>query len=94
MALYMRVLGWVVLVAGLAASIACWRGVYGDDAYYQALKGLSKYPNNVLYITDLKMAEPRHMLLLAGAYGLGTAGVVFGSVCLSLGSLLARSRTR
>jgi len=92
MATYMRVLGWSLIVAGFVASVVCWRGVNGDDAYYQALKGLSKYPNNVLYVTDLKLAEPRHMLLLAGTYGFGTTGLVLGSMCVALGSLAARSR--
>ena len=90
MAIYMRVLGWSLIVVGLVASLACWRGVAGDDAYYRALKGLSKYPDNVLYVNDLKLAEPRHMLLLAGAYGFGTAGLVFGSMSLALSALIAR----
>lgn len=89
---YMRTLGWVLIVAGIAGSLACWKGVAGDEAYYQALKGLSKYPNNVLYQTDLKMAEPRHMLLLTGSYGLATAGISIGSMCLALASLLECSR--
>jgi len=91
MAGYMRALGWVLVVTGLAASVACWRGVSDDEAYYKALKGLSKYPNNVLYVTDLKLAEPRHMLLLAGAYGFGAVGLVLGSMCLALGTLVSRS---
>jgi len=89
-AAYLKALGWSVIVVGFAASLACWRGVAADEAYYKALKGLSKYPGNVLYVTDLKLAEPRHMLLLGGAFGFVTAGLVFGSMCLGLGTLLAR----
>jgi hypothetical protein len=92
MATYLRGLGALLVVLGLAGSAYCARGVVEDEAYYRALRGLGKYPNNVLYQTELKMAEPRHMLLLAGAYGLGASGIVFGSMCLGLSTLLARSR--
>jgi hypothetical protein len=84
----MRALGWLLIVAGMAASALCSSGLLGDEAYYKALKGIEKYPNNVLYITDLKMAEPRHMLLLAGSFGSALAGLVFGSMCLALARLL------
>jgi hypothetical protein len=92
MATYMRVLGLALIALGFAGTILCWRGVTADDAYYRAVKGMEKYPNNVLYQTELKMAEPRHMLLLAGAYGGVAAGVVLGSICLGVGTLLARPR--
>lgn len=92
MATYLRALGTLLVILGLAGSAYCWRGVVTDEAYYRAMRGLEKYPNNVLYQTELKMAEPRHMLLLAGAYGLVTSGVVFGSICLGLSALLARKR--
>ena len=91
MAAYMRILGAALILVGFIASSACWVGVNGDEAYYKALKGLEKYPNNVLYVTDLKLAEPRHMLLLAGACGFAVSGLVLGSMSLALGSLLGRS---
>lgn len=92
MALYMRALGSLLIALGIIGSISCWRGVAGDDAYYRALKGLEKYPANVLFQTEFKMAEPRHMLLLAGGYGAPAGGLVFGSMCLGIGALLARPR--
>ena len=94
MAAYLRVLGAVLICLGIAGSVSCWRGVQADEAYYRALKGLEKYPGNVLYQTEFKMAEPRHMILLAGSYGLGAVGLVFGSMCLGIGALLGRPAGR
>jgi hypothetical protein len=91
MGAYMRLLGWLLIVLGIAGSVYCWHGFWNDEAYYAATKGLGKYPNNVLYQTELKMAEPRHMLLAAGGYGLGGGGLVFGSMCLGIATLLKRS---
>jgi len=90
MAAYMRWLGGLLMLLGVAGSVVCAYGLVNDEAYYAALKGLSKYPSNVLYQTELKMAEPRHLLLAAGAFGSAASGIVFGSLCLGVGALLAR----
>ena len=90
MALYMRALGSLLVVLGIVGTILCGRSASTDEAYYRALKGMEKYPGNVLFQTELKMAEPRHMLLLAGAYGGVASGLVLGSLCLGVGALLAR----
>jgi hypothetical protein len=92
MALYMRALGTLLIALGIAGTIVCARGVASDEAYFRALKGMEKYPGNVLFQTEFKMAEPRHMLLLAGTYGSAAIGVVLGSVCLGIAALLARTR--
>ena len=89
---YMRALGLVLIALGIAGSVYCWRGAGADEAYFRAVKGVEKYPGNVLYQTELKMAEPRHMLLLAGAYGSAPAGLVLGSLSLSMGSVLSGVR--
>lgn len=90
MVAYMRILGATLIVLGVAASVFCWRGARADEAYCRALRGLEKYPNNVLYQTEFKMAEPRHMLLLGGAFGCAPAGLVLGSLSLGIASILAR----
>jgi hypothetical protein len=86
----MRILGALLVVLGIAGSAFCWRGVGNDEAYYRALRGLEKYPNNVLYQTEFKMAEPRHMLLLGGAFGAAPTGLVLGSLSLGIAAILAR----
>ena len=88
MAQYLRMLGIVLCVLGIAGSIWCTFGVVGDDTYYDAAKALEKYPGNVLYTTEFKMAEPRHMLLLAGAWSSAPAGLILGSICLGIATAL------
>lgn len=90
MTIYMRVLGTLLVAAGLAGSLLCWWAASNDEAYFKAVRGLEKYPNNVLFQTEFKMAEPRHMLLLGGTAASGPIGVVLGSLCLGIGALLAR----
>jgi len=85
----MRVLGVVLIVVGVVGSAYCWKGAVHDEAYFRAVRALAKYPGNILYTTDLRVAEPRHMLLLAGAYSSAMLGLVLGSLSLGIGSLLA-----
>jgi hypothetical protein len=89
-AAYLRSLGTALIAMGIVASVYCGIAARADEAYFRALRGLQKYPNNVLYQTELKMAEPRHMLLLAGAFTAAPAGFVLGSLCLGLGAVLRR----
>ena len=90
MSVYMRTIGLFLTALGIAGSIYCWRAANDDEAYYRALRGFERYPGNVLYLQELKMAEPRHMLLLTGAFSAAPTGVVLGGICLALGSLLVR----
>jgi len=90
MATYMKVLGALLIAFGIAGSASCWRAAQADEAYFKAVRGLEKYPNNVLFQTEFKMAEPRHMLLLGGAWASAPAGLVLGSLCLGIGAVLAR----
>jgi len=89
-AAYLRALGTALIAMGIVASVYCGFAASSDEAYFRALRGLQKYPNNVLYQTELKMAEPRHMLLLAGAFTAAPAGFVLGSLCLGLAAVLRR----
>jgi hypothetical protein len=90
MARYLQVLGRVLCVLGVVGSAWCTLGVVGDDTYYNAVKAMEKYPNNVLYTTEFKMAEPRHMLMTAGATSSAPVGIILGSICLGIGAVLRR----
>ena len=92
MARYLRVLGSLLCVLGVAGSLWCSQGVIADETYYDAIKAMEKYPNNVLYTTEFKMAEPRHMLMVAGAAASAPVGVILGSICLGLSALLRRQQ--
>jgi hypothetical protein len=78
----------VLCVLGVAGTIVCAIGVLGDEAYYDAARALEKYPGNVLYTTEFKMAEPHHMLLVAGAWASAPIGLILGSICLGISAIL------
>jgi hypothetical protein len=88
MARYLHNLGILLCILGVAGTIWCTIGVLGDEAYYDAAKALEKYPNNVLYTTEFKMAEPRHMLLAAGASASAPVGIILGSICMGIAAVL------
>lgn len=90
MAQYLRGLGLLLCFLGIAGTLWCTAGVFGDEAYYDAAKALSKYPGNVLYTTEFKMAEPRHMLLTAGAFASAPIGLILGSLCVGISAVLRR----
>ena len=88
MAQYLKMLGILLSVLGIVGSIWCAVGVIGDEAYYDAAKALEKYPGNVLYTTEFKMAEPHHMLLLAGAWSAAPLGLILGSLGLGISAAI------
>jgi hypothetical protein len=90
MSRYLRSLGLVLIVLGVVGSVWCTVGVFADEAYYDAARGMEKYPGNVLYKTEFKMAEPRHMLLAAGAWASAPLGAILGSLCLGIAALLRK----
>jgi hypothetical protein len=90
MASYLRSLGWTLCVLGLLGSLYCGWGLTTDETYFKAAKALEKYPGNVLYTTEFKMAEPRHMLLLTGTTAAAPIGLILGSLCLGISAVLAR----
>jgi len=87
---YLHRLGILLCVLGIAGSIWCTIGVVGDTTYYDAAKAMEKYSNNVLYQTEFKTAEPRHMLLLSGAFSAAPAGLILGSICIGIAAVLRR----
>jgi hypothetical protein len=93
MVMYMRGLGVLLCALGLIGTVLCWNGAVNDEVYFRALKGVERYPANVLYQTEFKMAQPRHMLLLAGASTSAPLGFVLGSLCLGMGSVLVSMRS-
>jgi len=91
---YLRGLGFLLCFLGVLGTLWCAFGVMTDEVYYDAAKALAKYPGNVLYTTEFKMAEPRHMLLTAGAAASAPLGLILGSICIGIGALLQRMDAR
>ena len=94
MAQYLRGLGFALCFLGVAGTLWCTLGVVGDEVYYDAARAMEKYPGNVLYTTEFKMAEPRHMLLTAGAAASAPLGLILGSICIGIGAVLGRMDAR
>lgn len=91
MRVYLRLLGLVLIGLGIGGTLYFAMLAGADEAYFRAARALEKYPNNVLYQTEFKMAEPRHMLLLMGAWAAAPGGIVLGSICLGLSAVLGRT---
>jgi len=89
---YLNRLGSLLIVAGIVASAYLGYAAWTNEDYYAKMRALAKYPTNVLYVTEFKMAEPRQMLLVAGAFAAAPAGIVFGSLCLGLAGVIGRDR--
>ena len=89
---YLNLLGSLLIVAGIGASAYLGYAAWTNEEYYAKMRALAKYPTNVLYVTEFKMAEPRQMLLVAGAFAAAPAGIVFGSLCLGLAGVIGRDR--
>ncbi len=94
MARYLRILGISLCVLGIVGTVWCTVGVIGDETYHDAARAMDKYPGNVLFKTEFKMAEPRHMLLMAGAAASAPVGLILGSICLGIGALLRAAEDR
>jgi hypothetical protein len=90
MTTYLRTLGSLLCILGIAGSLWCGHAAWNDEAYFEARRAWEKYPANVLYTTEFKMTEPRHMLLVAGASASAPVGLILGSICLGIAAVLRR----
>jgi hypothetical protein len=90
MSSYLHRFGQALCILGVAGTIWCGIGMFTDETYYDAARAMDKYPGNVLYKTEFKMAEPRHMLLTAGTAGSAPVGIILGSICLGIAAILRR----
>lgn len=91
---YLRLLGTLLIALGITASVYLGYAAWTNEDYYAKVRALEKYSTNVLYQTEFKMAEPRQMLLVAGAFSAAPLGIVFGSLCLGLAGVIGRERHR
>lgn len=89
---YLRLLGTLLIALGIAGSAYLGYTAWTNEDYYSKVRALQKYSNNVLYQTEFQMAQPRQMLLVAGAFTAAPAGIVFGSLCLGLAGVIGRDR--
>ncbi len=89
---YLELVGGFLIVLSICASGYLGYAAWTNEDYYAKVRALAKYPTHVLYLTEFKLAEPRQMLLVAGAYAAAPVGIVFGSLCLGLAVVIGRER--
>jgi len=91
---WLRALGALILLAGLAtAAVAGWH-LTRDTAYAEAAAAYERHPGHPLFQADYYVAAIRHyglMALIAGGLLVGLGG---GSALLGLGEILRRLARR
>jgi hypothetical protein len=87
---WLRILGAVVLVLGVATAVICGALFVGDANYYEIVAAYERHPNHAIFQAEYWAAAGQHWALLAGGViGLFT-GLTTGSLLLGLGELLRR----
>jgi len=89
---FLRFLGTVVILLGLAtAAIATWQ-LAGDEHFREVATAYARHPEHALFQTEYWTAAAKHYGLLATAVGGLLGGLSLGSILLALGELLRRTR--
>jgi hypothetical protein len=86
----LRVLGWLVLLGGLAAA-AVAAGLYaGDTGFDEIAAAYARHRDNPVFEVRYWAAALRHYGFLAGAVAGAAATVTCAAVLLGLGEILRR----
>jgi hypothetical protein len=87
---WLRALGAIVLVVGLATAVVCTIYFVGDANYYEIAAAYDRHPNHAIFQAEYWAASAQHWALLGGAVvGLFT-GLTMGSLLIGVGELLRR----
>jgi hypothetical protein len=87
---WLRLLGIVVLAVGVGAGSYAATRALGDTAFAEVSAQYERHPENWAIQVDYYPAAVRHYGMIAGAVaGIG-GGLVFGSLLLGVGTLVAR----
>ena len=94
MTTWLRLLGVVVLAAGLG--FAGWAGTraLGDDDFVEKRDAYERHLEHPIFQAEYYAAATRHYGLVAGAIGSGLGGLVFGSLLIGLAGVTARLSRR
>ncbi len=90
MTVYLRVLGWTVVLLGLGtASVTGWLFV-GDVRFAEVATAYARHPEHPLFQAEYWAAAGRHFGLLAATAGGVLGGLVLGGILLGLAAVLRR----
>jgi hypothetical protein len=92
MSAWLRLLGIVVLALGVGAGAYCATRALGDVAFAEVAAQYERHSNQWVFQAEYYPAAVRHYGLVACALGGIVGGLVFGSLLLGVGALVARRR--
>jgi hypothetical protein len=89
---FLRALGVLVMVLGLAtASVSAWL-LASDEHFREVAAAYARHPEHVLFQADYWKAAARHYGLLAATTGGLLGGLSLGGILVALAELLRRAR--
>lgn len=88
----LRLLGVLVLIAGLVGGAGAGMLFLGDTHYAEISEAYARHPTHAIFQAEYWAASARHWGLLAAAVGGVLIGLVWGGLLLGMATLLARSR--
>ena len=87
---FLRFLGAVVIILGIAtAAVATWE-LAGDAHFSEVATAYARHPEHALFQTEYWVAAARHYGLVAASLGGLLGGLALGGILLALGELLRR----
>jgi hypothetical protein len=90
---FLRALGTLVIVLGLAvAGIAAWQ-LAGDVQFHEAAAAYARHPDHPLFRGEFWAAAARHYGLIAALISGLLGGLSLGGILLALGELVRRARS-
>jgi len=87
---YLRLLGGVLLVGGLATCAVATVLAIGDKAFYDAGEALARHPDHVLFQGEYYAALLRHIAYILTAIVAGLLGTVGSALLFGLHAILGR----
>jgi hypothetical protein len=90
MASFLRVLGALVIVVGLAVAAVAGRLLAGDAHFAEVAAAYARHPEHALFQGEYWVAAARHYGLLGALAGGLLGGLSVGGTLLALAELLGR----
>lgn len=87
MAVTLKSMGALVVLLGVLTGAAFVKLVAGDEAFRRAALVRDRNPGNVLFESEFRLAEARHVFLIYSAVGCFLVAAIGGSLLCGLGSL-------
>ena len=87
---YLRVLGSVLLLSGLAIGAVATTKAIGDEAFSNASEALARHPDHVIFQGEYYAALVRHIVYITTAILAGMLGIIGSAVLFGLHAILRR----